>query len=95
MADKEFAAIQAAAGERLVPLIIEAATGTVPAGQEEERKTYKNHASTWFKSVEGGEEIAAKMFAMGLWPHFRAGLMPFLNAVRGAVGLANIDVLPP
>lgn len=95
MADKEFAAIQVAAGERLVPLIIEAATGTVPAGHEEERKTYKNHASTWFKSVEGGEEIAAKMFAMGQWPHFRPGLMPFLNAVRGAVGLANIDDLPP
>lgn len=94
IADKDFAAVQAAAGERLVPLIMEAATGTVPEGKDEERKIYKVHAATWFKSIEGGEEIAAKMFAMGLWPHFRPALMPFLNAVRGAVGLANIDDLP-
>jgi putative ATP-dependent endonuclease of the OLD family len=95
LADKNLAAIQAAAGARLVPLIIEAATGTVPEGEDEERKTYKGHATTWFKSIEGGEEIAAKMFALGLWPHFRPALMPFLNAVRGAVGLANVDDLPP
>jgi putative ATP-dependent endonuclease of OLD family len=92
--DKAIGAIRAAAGERLVALIIEAATGAVPAGKEEEKKTYKNHAGTWFKSIEGGQEIAAKMFAMGLWPQFRPRLMPFLNAIRAAIALPQIEDLP-
>jgi putative ATP-dependent endonuclease of OLD family len=87
------AAIRAAAGDRFIPLIIEAATGTVPAGKDEEKKIYKGHAGTWFKSVEGGHEIASKMLAMGLWPLFKPHLLPFLNAVRGAVGLQQIEDL--
>jgi hypothetical protein len=92
--DKAIGAIRTAAGDRLVALIIEAAIGTVPAGKEEERKIYKNHAGTWFKSIEGGQEIAAKMFAMGLWPQFRPLLMPFLNAIRAAIALPVIEDLP-
>lgn len=92
--DKSIAAIRAESGDRLIALIIEAATGKVPNGKDEEKKIYKNHAATWFKSVEGGEEIATKIFAMGLWPRFQPRLMPLLNAVRNAVGLPSIDDLP-
>jgi putative ATP-dependent endonuclease of the OLD family len=92
--DKAIPALRATAGDGLVALIIEAAKGTVPAGKEEEKKIYKSHAGTWFKSIEGGQEIAAKMFAMGLWPQFKPLLMPFLNAVRAAVDLPEIEDLP-
>jgi putative ATP-dependent endonuclease of the OLD family len=92
--DKSIAKIREAANGRIVPIIIEAATGTVPVGKDEEKKTYKNHASVWFKSVEGGQEVADKMMAMGLWPQFKPHLMPFVNAVRNAVGLQQIEDLP-
>jgi len=93
--DKAFEAVRNAAGDRLTALLIEAATGTVPAGKESEKNVYKAHAQTWFKSLKGGREIAGKLFTLGIWPAFHPTIMPFINAVRTAVGLPAIEDLPP
>lgn len=92
--DKQFASIKTAAGDKLIGLITEAALGTVPPGKEGEKGTYKSHAQTWFKSETGGRELANKLFTLGLWPQFRPAILPFLNAVRAAVGLSALEDLP-
>jgi putative ATP-dependent endonuclease of OLD family len=88
--NKTFAAIQAAAGATLKALIIAAALGDVPVGKEAEKKHFKGQTGNFFKSVEGGRELADKMFSLGLWPTFKPQLMPFCNAVRKAVDLPEI-----
>jgi putative ATP-dependent endonuclease of OLD family len=91
--DKTFTAIKAKAGDAIKRVIIEAALGTIPPGKEDEKKEYKAHAAVWFKSVQGGRELADKVFSLGLWPELKPQLLPFANAVRGAVGLAKIQDL--
>lgn len=91
--DKALDVLRAQAGDRFVQHIVEAALGTVPVGKLDEKKTYKSHASIWFKSIEGGREIAHKIFSLNLWPHFKPKLLPFLNASRVAVGLSTIEDL--
>jgi putative ATP-dependent endonuclease of the OLD family len=95
--DKEFSTIKAKASD-LKALIIQAATGAIPAGKENsdpgERKTLRKHAEAWFKSIEGGNELAAKVFDFELWPQLEAQLLPFVNAVRAAVSLPEIDEFP-
>jgi putative ATP-dependent endonuclease of OLD family len=97
IANKEFLAITGKAAD-LTRLIIEAATGSVPDDKRDaergEKKALKKHAERWFKSVEGGGELAAKLFSFGLWPQLEEQLLPFLNAVRGAVLLPEIPKLP-
>jgi putative ATP-dependent endonuclease of OLD family len=92
----DFPALRAAAGRDLRRIIIEAALGTVPDGTpDQERSQYRSHAQVWFKSVDGGRELARKLFELSLWPTFRAQLLPFCNAVADAVGLDEIaDILP-
>lgn len=86
--DKTPAALRAAAGDRLKALIVDAAIGAVPDGTpNDESKRFESHAQTWFKTIDGGRELADKLFSLGLWPQFRARLLPFCNAVRAAVGL--------
>ncbi len=58
------------------------------------RKAFQKHAEKWFKSAEGGAELAAKVFAFGLWPQLKPQLLPFLNAVRVALYLPEITDLP-
>ena len=48
--EKDFPALKAKAGAGLRAVIIEAALGKCPAGKEAEKKEYKSHAGTWFKS---------------------------------------------
>ncbi len=91
--EKDFATVKARAGDRLKPLIIEAATGAVPLDKIDEKKLYKSHAKMWFKSERGGRELALKVFSLGLWPTFSAQLMPFCNAARKAVDLPAISDL--
>lgn len=83
----DFALVAAKAGPKLKAVIIEAATGFVPADKADKKKEYKSHAQVWFKSLPGGRELARKTFALGLWPEFRERLLPFCNAVREALGL--------
>lgn len=92
--EKDFASIKMKAGSGLKALIIEAALGTVPAGREAEKNQYKSHAGTWFKSVDGGRELAGKVFSLGLWPGLKPQLLPFCNAIRKAVDLPEIPDLP-
>jgi len=88
--DKAFAVLKQKAGENLRTVIIEAATGAVPDGKEAEKRHFQSHGQTWFKSFNGGQELANKMFTMGLWPPLRSQLLPFCNAVREAIGLPKI-----
>ena len=67
--EKDFASIKAKAGSGLKALILEAASGTVPEDKTAEKKHFQSHAQTWFKTVEGGRELAAKVFALDLWPN--------------------------
>ena len=94
--DKNFASIQEKAGGDIKQLMAAAACGTVPDGTAHtEKKAYKSHAQQWFKSLAGGRELAKKMFSLGLWPSFKPQLLPFCNAVRAAVGLAEIEDIVP
>jgi hypothetical protein len=93
--EKDFALLKVKAGANFKALIIQAALGTVPPGKEDEKNQYRSHAGTWFKSVEGGRELAGKAFSLRLWPSLKPQLLPFCNAVRAAVGLAEIPDLPP
>lgn len=95
--DKSFASLRAAApGDRLREVMIEAAKGTVPDGTaEEDRNHLKSHAQTWFKSLDGGRELADKMFAFGLWPAFKDRLLPFCNAVLAEVGIDAVADIQP
>jgi putative ATP-dependent endonuclease of OLD family len=88
--EKDFATIGAKAGSELKTLMIAAALGAVPADKVSAKKEYKSHGQTWFKTIEGGRELAEKVFALGIWPILRPELMPFCNAVRNAVGLDDI-----
>jgi putative ATP-dependent endonuclease of the OLD family len=97
--DKDFAVLNTKAGAGLRNLILEAALGTVPEDKESEtkseKKRYKGHAQNWFKTKDGGRELAAKIFILGAWPALRPQLMPFCNAVRTAAGLAELADLQP
>lgn len=96
ISEKEFSVIKANTAD-LTMLITEAATGSIPANKlnadKGEKKELKKHAERWFKSVEGGGELATKVFDFGLWPQLEKQLLPFLNAVRNAVSLPDIEGL--
>ena len=74
--------------------MIEAACGNAPPELAENiRKAWKKHGQRWFKSTAGGVELAEKMFALGLWPQVQPQLLPFVNAVRDAVGLPAVQLV--
>jgi putative ATP-dependent endonuclease of the OLD family len=91
--DKDFETIKAKAGTAFKDLIVAAALGTVPEDKMLEKKQYRAHAHTWFKSVQGGRELAAKVISLGVWSTLEPRLMPFINAVRKAVNLVEIQEL--
>lgn len=78
------------AGPNLKDLMIKAATGFVPEDKADQKKQYRGHAQTWFKSLRGGRELAGKVFSLGLWPAFRDQLLPFCNAVLEALDLSPV-----
>lgn len=89
-----FEDISAAAGPAFVQLIVQAATGYVPdavKGDKAQAKEYKGHARQWFKSTDGGRELAQKLFSLNVWSGARPVLMPFLNAIRVTL---EMDALP-
>jgi putative ATP-dependent endonuclease of OLD family len=94
--ENDFPAIRDKAAD-LTTLIIEAATGEIPEtkkdGDKEDKKALKKHAERWFKSTEGGHELATKIFEFGLWPQLEMQLLPFLNAVLKTVSLPEITRL--
>jgi hypothetical protein len=92
--DKDFGSIRAAAGDQLRTILVDAALGRIPAGEDVEAKSYKAHAQDWFKTRRGGYELGEKIMSLGLWPRFRPQLLPFLNAILGEAGQAAVTDLP-
>jgi putative ATP-dependent endonuclease of OLD family len=93
IAENDFETLKQKAGGRLKEFIIEAACGTMPNGIDDPKtkKEYQRHAQAWFKSVDGGCELAAKVFSLGIWPSLKPQLMLFCNAIRKAVNLPDIQ----
>jgi putative ATP-dependent endonuclease of OLD family len=77
----DFTTIAAAAGERLRALIIAAASGDSDGAPEGQAKTWKKHGKRWFKSIEGGRELADKAYALGAMTSVKPQLQPFINAL--------------
>lgn len=92
--DTKWETIVAAAGDRLVRLIIDAAKGDAEGVTKEKKGEYKGHAKVWFKSVEGGRELAEKVFDLGAWRKLKNDILPFVNAIRKALGFPQIEELP-
>ncbi|MEW8030274.1 MAG: AAA family ATPase [Candidatus Thiodiazotropha sp.] len=93
-ADRSLEAIKGAADD-IRALIIAAATGSNDEAPEDDaRKTWKKHGRRWFKSVDGGRELAALMFGHGAWPSLKPQILPFLNAVRDVLGQPEIEDVP-
>ncbi|PCK77665.1 ATP-dependent nuclease [Rhizobium sophoriradicis] len=90
---KEEAEIRDAAGSiaTLRALIIAAATGD-KRGAPDDRlaKEWSKHSQRWFKSIGGGVELCEKMIALGLWSKIEPDLLPFINAIRSAVGMSAL-----
>jgi putative ATP-dependent endonuclease of OLD family len=83
-----------AASDDLRALIIAAATGsTEGAPDPDTEKLWRRHGRRWFKSKAGGRELAAQMFALDVWPSVKPAILPFLNAIRAALGQAAISDL--
>ncbi len=92
--DTSVEAIAAAAGNGLRAVIVAAASGNGDAAADPQiKKTWKKHGRQWFKTEEGGRELALKAEALGVWPQIKPMLMPFFNAVRAFAGQAGIDDL--
>lgn len=89
--DKAFESIRASAPD-LRTLLVEAATGAPPKTQladAAKKKTWAKHGKDWFKSREGGRELAEKIQALNLWPRLEGQLQPFIDAVAASVGVTK------
>ena len=70
----------------LMRWIVEAASGTIPHALRDappmQRNPFKGHASAWFKSIEGGRELARKVCEQGVWERqLQKVVRPFLDAL--------------
>ena len=54
-------------GKTLKQLVIEAASGKSDDAPDGEKKAWKSHSSSWFKSEAGGAELARKAIELGAW----------------------------
>ena len=92
--DKSFPALQAKGGSKLREIIAQACRGKVPddkkGADRSVRKELERDAQAWFKSLDGGRELADKVFTMNLQPKFEARLLPFINAVRAGVSEPSV-----
>ena len=94
--DKTTEAIDAAlkaSGQTWRAVIIAAATGSKDGAPEGQEKTWKKHSQQWFKSTDGGKELAQKMVALGAWADIQPQLLPLINAVLVAVGRPALQKL--
>lgn len=91
--DNTFEAVFAAAGDDLIIVIIEAATGYVPDSLKTNKSissVYKAHAKQWFKSLDGGRELGQKLFDLNVWSDARCKLLPFVNAIREVLSMSSL-----
>jgi putative ATP-dependent endonuclease of OLD family len=94
ISDTSINAIVTAAGNDLRTVITAAACGNGDGAPDAQTaKIWRKHGRQWFKSEEGGRELAQKVEALGVWAEIKPGLMPFLNAVRVFVRQGTSDDL--
>lgn len=74
-------------------LIIAAATGNKNGAPEGQEKAWKKHSQQWFKSTDGGKELAQKMVTLGAWADIQPQLLPLINSVLMAVGRPTLQKL--
>ena len=90
--DASYESIKSKAGDDFKRLIGQTAAGHAPEDMTpQQRKIWRGHAASWFKSIEGGEELLEKVFRLDLWPKLKPVLLPFVNAVRTSVELSEIS----
>lgn len=82
-----------ASGKTWRALIIAAATGSKDGAPANQEKAWKKHSQQWFKSTDGGKELAQKMVALGAWADIQPQLLPLINAVLVAVGRQDLQKL--
>jgi putative ATP-dependent endonuclease of OLD family len=83
----------AESGETLRALIVAAASASTAGAPPEDAKEWKAHGRSWFKSEEGGKELAKKMVALGAWGTLEPQLRPLINAILGAAGRPALEKL--
>jgi len=90
-------ALDAVPKSQLRAAIIDASTGVVPPNTanlpKEIRNQFRGDSKFWFKSLQGGRELARRIFDLDIWPLLRAEVMPFVNAIRAECGLGTLDDL--
>lgn len=82
-----------ASGKTWRALIIAAATGSKDGAPANQEKAWKKHSQQWFKSTDGGKELAQKMVTLGAWADIQPQLLPLINAVLVAVGRQDLQKL--
>jgi len=70
-------------------IVQSAATGSKEGAPENEEKAWGKHGQVWFKTEEGGAELAKKAFDLSVWPQISGEILPLVNAV-----LKEIDLDP-
>jgi len=94
--DATFQRIREVAGPNLKELIVDAASGNCPDDPSlttDDRKRMKGWCKSWFKTEEGGRELAKKVFDLDVWPNLRPTVLPFINAIRQSLSEAPIGDL--
>ena len=94
--DKQLASIEqtlADQGKTLRQLIVAASIGSKEGASADDEKAWKKHSRHWFKSEEGGRELAQSMVALGAWEAVSPQVLPLLNAILVAAGLPAKDKL--
>ncbi|TXF99220.1 ATP-dependent nuclease [Massilia arenae] len=74
-------------------LIIAAATGSKHGAPDGQDKAWKKHSQQWFKSTDGGRELAERMVALGGWNDIEPKLLPLINAVLTLAGKPALEEL--
>lgn len=80
-------------GKTLKMLVIEAASGSSENAPDGEKKAWKSHSSSWFKSEAGGAELAENAIALGGWNDLSVRLLPLITATLASVELTVSDNL--
>lgn len=80
-------------GKTLKQIVIEAASGNSDHAPEVDRKAWKRHSSSWFKSEAGGAELARKAIELGGWNELSERLLPLLAAILASVDLTVSEYL--
>lgn len=80
-------------GKSLRQLVIEAASGNSDHAPAGDKKAWKSHSASWFKSEIGGAELAEKAIRLGAWNELSGRLLPLIEAILASVGLTVSEYL--